>query len=131
MAQDKGTTPPDFSELVTQWERNFNEMSNQLMGTDEFSKSMNQFQNMQMEFQRNFSEVMARQLANFNIPSRDDIIAVAEQIREMDRRLSRIESALEKTNTGFTASEPPRKGPARTRKPPSQRSKESGQEKSS
>lgn len=124
MADDKGTPPPDFSELVTQWERNFNEMSNQLMGTEEFSKTMNQFQHMQLEFQRNFSEIMARQLANFNMPSRDDVIAVAEQLRDIDRRLSRIESALEKTNTGYTASDRQRQGPARTRKPPSQQKKD-------
>ena len=94
------------------------------MGTDEFSKTMNQFQHMQLDFQRYFSEVMARQLANFNMPSRDDVIAVAEQLRDIDRRLARIESALEKTNTGYSASDRQRKGPARTRKPPSQQKEE-------
>lgn len=119
MADSKNTPPPDFSELVTQWERNFNEFSNQLMGTEEFSKSMNQFQTMQLEFQRNFAEIMGRQLANFNMPSRDDVNNVAEQLREIDRRLGRIERALEKTNAGFSASDRPAKGPSRTRKPPS------------
>lgn len=124
MADDKRTPPPDFSELVTQWERNFNELSNQLMGTEEFSRAMNQFQHLQMEWQRNFAEVMGRQLANFNMPSRDDVADIAGQLQEMDRRLARIESALEKTNAGFSASDRQADGPKRTRKPPSQQKTE-------
>ena len=118
MADDKQTPPPDFSELVTQWERNFNEFSNKMMGTEDFSRSLNQFQNLQMEFQRNFSETMARQLSTFNMPSRDDVIAIGEQLIQIDQRLTRIEKALEKTNAGFESPAPPRKRPARTRKPP-------------
>jgi hypothetical protein len=123
MADDKKPTPPaDFSELVTQWERNFNEFSNQMMGSDEFARSMNQMQNVQMDMQRNFSESMAKQLANFNIPSRDDIVAVAQQLRDIDARLARIEKATFKNNDSSEAPKAKakaKKKPTRTRKPPS------------
>ena len=120
MADNKSAPPPaDFSELVTQWERTFNELSNQVMGTDEFTRNLNQWQNAQMEFQRNFSEAMARQLANFNMPSRDDVITISEQLRELDARLGRIEKALARTNAGFEAPKPKTEAPKRTRKPPS------------
>lgn len=120
MADNQPPPPPaDFSELVTQWERTFNELSNQVMGTDEFSRNLNQWQNMQLEFQRNFSEAMAKQLANFNMPSRADVIAIAEHLQAIDARLIRIEKALAKTNTGFEDVRPKASAPRRTRKPPS------------
>ena len=118
MADDKQNPPADFSELVTQWERNFNEFSNQIMGTPEFAKSMNQFQNMQMEYQKSFSEAMAQQLSTFNMPSRDEVVSIGEQLTQIDLRLSRIEKALEKSDATPDKPALKRKAPARTRKPP-------------
>ncbi len=114
---EKPPSMQDFSELVTTWERQFNEFSNQVMGTDEFSRSINQWQKAQLEFQKNFSEAMAKQLANFNMPSRDDVITVSEQLREMDARLTRIEKMLSKANSS-PESTTKKAGPKRTRKPP-------------
>ena len=114
---EKPPSMQDFSELVTTWERQFNEFSNQVMGTDEFSRSINQWQKAQLEFQKNFSEAMAKQLANFNMPSRDDVITVSEQLREMDARLTRIEKMLSKANASPETTTK-KAGPKRTRKPP-------------
>ena len=69
-----------FQEWVTNWERTFNEYSNKAMGTDEFSKSMNQMQGLQLEFQRAFGQLMGKQLAQFNMPSREDIINITEEL---------------------------------------------------
>lgn len=119
---DKPSAPQqDFSELVTQWERAFNEFSNQVMGTDEFSRSINQWQKTQLEFQKNFSVAMAQQLANFNMPSRDDVITISEQLREIEARLAHIEKALTKTNIGFEDPGAKKPGPKRTRKPPAKK----------
>ena len=115
MADDKKNSPADFSELVTQWERNFNEFSNQVMGTPEFAKSMNQFQNMQMEYQKSFSDAMAQQLSSFNMPSRDDVVSMSEQLTQIELRLSRIEKALEKSNPDPAKPAAKRNAPARTR----------------
>jgi len=122
MASD---TPPDpaqqFSEWITQWERAVDEYSNKLMATDEFSRSMNQMQGMQIEFQKRFGELMSRQLSNLNMPSRDEVIKISEDLRAIDRRLSRIERALDRLASNADGASTARpKGPARTRKPPSQ-----------
>lgn len=120
MADNKTPDPSQqFQEWVSQWERSFDEFSNRLMGTEEFSKSMNQMQTMQMEFQRQFGELMARQLATFNMPSRDDVVALGEDIRNLDRRIAQIERALGTLlhNESDVITRKP--GPARTRKPPS------------
>ena len=48
--QDMTRKEPDpaesFRNLVTEWERGFDSLANRLMGTEEFSRSMNQFQNL-------------------------------------------------------------------------------------
>ncbi|MGI9322509.1 MAG: poly(R)-hydroxyalkanoic acid synthase subunit PhaE, partial [Pseudomonadales bacterium] len=105
-----------------QWERAFDEYSNKVMGTDEFSKAMNQMQSMQMEFQRTFQENMAKQLAAFNIPNREEVLKIAEDITALDRRLLQIEKSLAQLTSGkggkAKAKATKKKGPARTRKPP-------------
>jgi hypothetical protein len=108
-----------FRELVTEWERGFDTLANRFMGTDEFSRAMNQFQNMQLSMQKAFAEVMARNLANVNVPSRDDVLRLGEAVHEVDMRLARMEQRLEEVAqaAGVTAQRPP-KGPPRTRKPP-------------
>ena len=72
---DKPKDPADaFRNLVTDWERNFDTMANKLMGTSEYSKAMNQFQNLQLEMQKRFNDLMAQNLSNLNMPSRDDML---------------------------------------------------------
>lgn len=118
MADGKPTNPPTFGEMITQWERNFDAFANQVMGTEEFSRFMNQFQNWQLEMQRTFSEAMTRHLTAANIPTRDDVIDVADRVAALDARLARIEAAL---GIPQGASDDVAPSPPRTRKPPSQR----------
>lgn len=121
MADDRQSLDPAavFANWVTEWERAVDKFSNEVMGTDEFSRSVNQMQKMQLDIQRIFGEAMARQLANFNMPSRDDILELSENVRELDRRVARIEGMIRQLQpTGNN--EPPlrRKSPPRTKKPP-------------
>ena len=120
MADDKPVDPSvQFQEYVTQWERSVDQFFNQMMGTEQFSQQMNQVQQLQLEFQRTFKDAMASQLLNFNMPSRDDLMQLSENVREIDARLARIEEKL----TLVTGNQTPagkRKSPPRTKKPPIQ-----------
>src|SRR6056297_165397 len=84
-----------FRELVTEWERGFDGLANRVMGTDEFSRTMNQVQNMQLRAQKAFADNMAKHLANLNLPSRDDVLRVGEAVHEVDMRLARLEQKLD------------------------------------
>jgi len=108
-----------FNDWVSQWERTVDKFSNQFMGTSEFSQSINLMQNMQLEYQRAFGEQMAKQLANFNMPSRDDILELSEVIRDIDRRMARMETAINKLEKGQErgANKKPT-SPPRTKRPP-------------
>ena len=92
-------SPPDpaatFRELVTTWERNLNSVANQVMGTESFSRLMQEGQRLQLALQQATSEAMGRRLAAMNMPTREDIIRLAEKLTEVDRRLARIEASLD------------------------------------
>ncbi len=108
-----------FQEWVTQWERATDSFSNKMMGNEEFSKYLNQMQGAQIEFQRGFGELMSRQLANLNMPSREDVLKLSESLQGLDRRMARIEASLQKlTESNDSSPSKPRKMPPRTRKPP-------------
>ncbi len=103
-----------FSGMVTEWERNFDAFANQVMGTEAYSQAMNEMQKAQLTYQKGVTDNMAQQLATLNMPTRDDVLQLAEAVRQLDRRMERIEDKL------VLNDEPPakRNKPARTRKPP-------------
>ena len=114
----------NFRNLITEWERGFDSLANRLMGTEEFSRSMNQFQNMQMSMQKAFNDAMASQLSAFNMPSRDDVLRIGENLRALEQRLARVEelliNSLAGEKSGAKKARKNKKGPPRTRKPPGQ-----------
>lgn len=124
MAQDKPKTPQEtFSEIVTQWERNYDAFANQVMGTEGFSQAMNEMQKNQLGYQRMLAQTMSEQMAALNIPSREDILNLADAIHQMDRRLERIEEKLAVSSPSSSA----RKRPPRTKQPPTAEAGESPQ----
>ncbi len=110
-----------FRDLVTEWERGFDALANRVMGTDEFSRAMNQFQNLQLGMQKAFTEAMAGHLAALNLPSREDVLRLGQAVHEVDMRLARMEQRLEEVAraAGVETPAPRRQGPPRTRRPPS------------
>ena len=120
MSDDKRSSDPTqrFRELLTEWERGFDALANRFMGTDEFSRTMNQFQNVQLGAQKAFAEAMAKQLAALNLPSREDVLRVGEAVQALETRLARLESRLGEIGESVGAQPKPRPGPPRTRRPP-------------
>ena len=124
MTQKEPDPVATFRNLITEWERGFDSLANRLMGTEEFSRSMNQFQNMQMSMQKAFNDAMASQLSAFNMPSRDDVLRIGENLRALEQRVARVEelliNSLAGEKSGGKKARKNKKGPPRTRKPPVQ-----------
>jgi len=125
MANDKANgNPPDpaamFRDFVTNWERNINNVANQVMGTESFSRLMQEAQKMQLTLQHATSEAMGRRLAALNMPTREDIIRLAEKLTDVDRRLARIEATLDDDAAKAVVAEVPPTAPRRTRQPPAE-----------
>lgn len=120
MSDGKRADPlAQFQTFVTEWERRIDGLANRVMGTDEFSRSMNAMQKAQLGMQRTFMEGMANYLNTLNMPSRADITELGERLHGIEQRLARMESLLTRLAGESTLATPKAAGPARTRQPPS------------
>lgn len=117
MADKPKDLDESFREMVTEWERNFDKFANQFMGTESFTRGMNQMQDMQMVMRKMFQDFMGKQLEGANMPSREDVVKLAETVHGLDRRLARIEDLLSQMVSN-TAPATERRGPPRTKQPP-------------
>lgn len=107
--------------LVDDWERRIDGFANQVMGTDTFSRTMNQAQGLQLRIQRTVQDAMAAHLNNINMPSRDDVVRIGESLHTLERRMARVEELLTEVvrqQQGGSSAARIRTGPPRTRKPP-------------
>jgi hypothetical protein len=105
-------------DMLGQWEKTSNEAMTQLMASNEFGRAMGQMTTMSLEAKNNFSELFGKVLTGMNLPSRDELLTVATQIRDVDARLDRIEALLVKlTGASPVAERPALPRPPRTRKP--------------
>jgi polyhydroxyalkanoic acid synthase PhaR subunit len=101
--------------MVSQWEKNVNDVANKNMGTEQFSGSMNSVMNASLQAQAALGDVMAKYLAALNLPSRADVLALGEQLGAIESRLATIAVLLEQRDG---AAEPAVKTPKRTKRPP-------------
>ncbi len=116
-----------WRDLLSQWEQNVNAMANRTMGSDEYSSSMNGAMGATLKLQETMRQLMASYLANANLPSRAEVLAIAERLGGVESRLDRIAALLERVAAqrpgeapaAPSAQEPPRLRPPRTKKPPS------------
>ena len=113
-----------WRELVAQWEKNVNALANSTMATDEYSSSMHGAMAMSLKLQETMRDVMAAYLANANLPSRTEVLAIAERLSGVEARLDRMHALLERiasAQSGATAAaaEPRAPRPPRTKSPPS------------
>mgnify|MGYP003488701472 FL=1 len=105
-------------DMLGQWEKTSNEAMTQLMASNEFGRAMGQMTTMSLEAKNNFSGLFGKLLTGMNLPSRDELLTVATQIRDVDARLDRIETLLVKlTGASPVAERPALPRPPRTRKP--------------
>ena len=108
-----------WREWLTQSERQMNAFLSESMNTDAAGRGMGSFVEMYAVFQRNLAQAMERYLTMMNIPTRADITALAETLRSIEERLSRIEETLliaAEAVDGYERAEQVRE-PARTRRP--------------
>jgi len=102
---------------ISRLEERVDSLATTLMGTEEFAGAANLAANLQLRAQKGMGDHMARQLAFFNMPSREDIAALGERLIAMDDRLVRIETMLARM-AGPAAQSPGVDRPPRTKKPP-------------
>ena len=108
--------------MLGEMEKGFNSFATQTMTSPEFSKVMNQAGGMAAGAQKQFGDMMEKYLVGMNLPSRAQLVNMAERLQAIEAQLSEIRTLLYRMQdksggTGQGLSGTPR--PPRTRRPPS------------
>jgi hypothetical protein len=120
---DKGNDPAViWQTMIGEMEKGFNSFANQAMTSPEFSKVMNQVGGATAGAQRQLGELMEKYLLTMNLPSRAQMVGMAERIQAIEGQLNEIKALLHQVHhnslaqeSGYGAARPPR-----TKRPPSE-----------
>lgn len=118
---DKSSDPVAlWQQMIGEMEKGFNAFAAQTMTSPEFSKAMNQAGGVTAGAQKQLSDFMEKYLVSMNLPSRAQMIAVAERLQSIETQLGEIKTMLRDMNPGAAPgggiAGTPR--PPRTKRPP-------------
>jgi hypothetical protein len=118
---DKSNDPVAiWQNMIGEMEKGFNSFANKAMESPEFSKVVNQVGGVSAGAQKQFGEMMEKYLVGMNLPSRAQMVGMAERLQGIEDQLNEIKALLQQNNAaarggGYPA--PPK--PPRTKRPPS------------
>jgi len=118
---DKSNDPVAlWQTMIGEMEKGFNAFANQAMSSPEFSKAMNQAGGVTAGAQKQFGELMEKYLLSMNLPSRAQMVGMAERLQTIEGQLNEIKAMLQQMNAASGGSSGyagvPR--PPRTKRPP-------------
>ena len=118
---DKGSDPVAlWQTMIGEMEKGFNAFANRAMTSPEFSKAMNQAGGASAGAQKQFGDLMEKYLLNMNLPSRAQMIGMAERLQSIEGQLNEIKAMLGQMNAASSGASgyagTPR--PPRTKRPP-------------
>ena len=109
-----------WQKMIGEMEKGFNAFAGQTMSSPEFSKAMNQAGGVTAGAQKQFGELMEKYLLSMNLPSRAQMVGMAERLQTIEGQLNEIKAMLQQMNAASGGSSgyagTPR--PPRTRRPP-------------
>ena len=119
---DKSNDPVAiWQTMIGEMEKGFNSFANQAMASPEFSKVVNQVGGVSAGAQKQLGELMEKYLVSMNLPSRAQMVGMAERLQSMEGQLNEIRAMLQQIRraSGINddgSSSAPR--PPRTKRPP-------------
>ena len=119
---DKSNDPVAmWQNMIGEMEKGFNSFANQAMSSPEFSRVMNQVGGATAGAQKQLGELMEKYLVSMNLPSRAQMVGMAERIQTIEGQLNEIKAMLHQIHHnslapegGYGTARPPR-----TKRPPS------------
>jgi SMC interacting uncharacterized protein involved in chromosome segregation len=118
---DKSNDPVAlWQTMIGEMEKGFNAFANQAMSSPEFSKAMNQAGGASAGAQKQFAEFMEKYLLSMNLPSRAQMVGMAERLQSIEGQLNEIKAMLHQMNaaSGGTSGHAGVARPPRTKRPP-------------
>jgi SMC interacting uncharacterized protein involved in chromosome segregation len=119
---DKSNDPVAmWQHMIGEMEKGFNAFANQAMASPEFSEVVNQVGGVSAGAQKQLGDLMEKYLVGMNLPSRAQMVGMAERLQSIEGQLNEIKAMLHQmqNNSGAPqggSSAAPR--PPRTRRPP-------------
>jgi hypothetical protein len=120
---DKSNDPVAlWQNMIGEMEKGFNAFANRAMESPEFSKVVNQVGGVTAGAQKQLGDLMEKYLLSMNLPSRAQMVSMAERLASIEGQLIEIKALLHQVHgnpaaPGGASSAAPR--PPRTRRPPS------------
>ncbi len=119
---DKSNDPVAiWQNMIGEMEKGFNSFANQAMASPEFSKVVNQVGGVAAGAQKQLGDLMEKYLVSMNLPSRAQMVGMADRLQSIEGQLNEIKALLEQVHHtsgapegGYAAA--PR--PPRTKRPP-------------
>jgi hypothetical protein len=109
-----------WQKMIGEMEKGFNAFANQAMASPQFSKTVNQAGGATAGAQKQFGNLMERYLLAMNMPSRAQMVGMAERLQAIEGQLNEIKVLLNQMNAAAgmardsTAAAPK---PPRTKRP--------------
>jgi SMC interacting uncharacterized protein involved in chromosome segregation len=122
MAEKSNDPVAIWQNMLGEMEKGFNSFANQAMASPEFSKVVNQVGGVSAGAQKQLGELMEKYLVGMNLPSRAQMVSMAERLQSIEGQLNEIKALLYQAQQSSSA---PAGGPAaaprppRTKRPPS------------
>ena len=118
---DKSNDPVAmWQNMIGEMEKGFNSFANQAMASPEFSRVMNQAGGVSAGAQKQLGELMEKYLVGMNLPSRAQLVGMAERMQSIEGQLNEIKALLHQVHANSSAAEAGYKTPKppRTKRPP-------------
>ena len=117
---DKSNDPVAlWQNMIGEMEKGFNAFANQAMASPQFSKAVNQMGGATAGAQKQLGDLMEKYLVAMNMPSRAQMIGMAERLQSIEGQLNEIKAMLYQMQGGAAAGGSQAPKPPRTKRPPS------------
>ncbi|SRR5579871_1007304 len=87
-------TPQDllgpWRQMAEQAEQQWNQIFNQMMGTEQFASMMGRYMEGYLAFQQSLARNVERYMQSLNLPTRTDITALGERLAAIEAQLSAL-----------------------------------------
>jgi len=120
---DKSNDPVAlWQTMIGEMEKGFNAFANQAMASPQFSKVVNQVGGATAGAQRQLGDLMEKYLVSMNMPSRAQMVGMAERLATIEAKLNEIKALVLQMQGNSAApsnAAPATPRPPRTKRPPS------------
>jgi SMC interacting uncharacterized protein involved in chromosome segregation len=116
MADNSNDPVAMWRNMLGEMEKGFNSFANQAMESPQFSKVVNQVGGVSAGAQKQIGDLMEKYLTSMNLPSRSQMVSMAERLQSIEGQLNEIKALLNQfhnnsgaPDSGYTsAPKPPR-----------------------